>query len=380
MFILLFINRLLNPIQSPSASRTPSQEPSLVAIPLDAATIKKHQQASAEDLGVSVEITNSIGMKLVLIPTGKFVMGMSQEENNRLSRRYPHVDREWLTVKHPPHRVSIGKPFYLGIHEVTRGQFRRFIEATEYETEAEKDGKGGYGWSESTGRFEGPAPQYSWRDAGFQQTEDHPVVNTTWNDARAFCEWLCKTEGERYRLPTEAEWEYACRAGTTTQYHSGDDPESLSLVGNVVDATARDKWTNYPDWEYISSRDGYVFTAPAGQFQPNSLGLYDMHGNVWEWCGDWYAEDYYTNSPPTDPQGPFRGLCRVMRGGSWGSGSWICGSAVRYWSLPSHPHDSRGFRVALDPPGEQSDSDRQAGPAEEPKQSSQTSGEDHPSE
>ena len=141
--------------------------------------------------------------------------------------------------------MRITRPFYLGKYEVTVGQFRRFVDDSGYQTEAEKDGKGGWGWNETANKFE-QAPRYTWREAGFEQTDLHPVVNVSWNDAVAFAEWLGKKEGKTYRLPTEAEWEYACRAGTTTRYFCGDDPEALAEVGNVADATAREK---YPDWK-----------------------------------------------------------------------------------------------------------------------------------
>ena len=107
------------------------------------------------------------------------------------------------------------------------------------------------------------------------------MVNVSWNDAVAFCKWLSQKEGKTYRLPTEAQWEYACRAGTTTRYYSGDDPETLAKVANVADATFKAK---FPDWKStIKASDGYVFTAPVGQFKPNAFGLYDMHGNAWQW-------------------------------------------------------------------------------------------------
>ncbi|MGD0383764.1 MAG: SUMF1/EgtB/PvdO family nonheme iron enzyme, partial [Thermoguttaceae bacterium] len=116
-------------------------------------------------------------------------------------------------------------------------------------------------------------------------------------------------------LPTEAEWEYACRAGTTTHYYSGDDPETLAKVGNIADASAKRK---FADWKFtIAADDGYVFTAPVGKFKPNAFGLYDMHGNVNEWCADWYGEDYYAASPADDPIGPDSGPSRVSRGGAW---------------------------------------------------------------
>src|SRR5208337_2281050 len=126
-------------------------------------------------------------------------------------------------------------PFYLGKYEVTVGQFRRFVEANSYRTEAERDGKGGYGWDMKSGNF-GQDARQNWRSPGFSQTEEHPVVNVSWNDAVAFCEWLRREDRQTYRLPTQAEWEYACRAGTTTRYWTGDDPESLAEAANVPNA------------------------------------------------------------------------------------------------------------------------------------------------
>ena len=122
-------------------------------------------------------------------------------------------------------------------------------------------------------------------------------------------------EGKTYRLPTEAEWEYACRAGTTTRYYSGDDPETLAKVANIADATFK---ATFPNAKYtIKASDGYVFTSPVGSFKPNAYGLYDMHGNTWQWCADWYGAEYYAASPADDPTGPDSGNVRVLRGGSW---------------------------------------------------------------
>jgi formylglycine-generating enzyme required for sulfatase activity len=163
-------------------------------------------------------ITNSIGMELVRIEPGEFMMGSS------------HFAKDAEADEKPPHRVRITRPFYLGVHEVTRGQFRRFVDETGYQTDAEKDGKGGWGLNEEAKQFEAN-PRYTWREAGFEQIDLHPVVNVSWNDAVAFAKWLSQKEGKTYRLPTEAEWEYACRAGTTTQYNFGDDPEGLAIVG-----------------------------------------------------------------------------------------------------------------------------------------------------
>ena len=233
-------------------------------------------------------------------------------------------------------------PFYLGVTEVTRGQFRRFVDETGYKTEAERDGKGGCGLNVSD-----QDPRYTWLNPGFEQTDEHPVVNVSWNDAGALCEWLSRTEGQTYRLPTEAEWEYACRARTTTMFFNGDNPGSLAAVGNVADATLK---TKYPNWaDPGAAPDGFVYTAPAGQFQPNAFGLYDMHGNVWEWCRDWYDAEYYKRSPVADPPGPPPAAQRVVRGGSCFDSAWNCRSAFRRGRPPELRYYSVGFRLARVP-------------------------------
>jgi len=269
--------------------------------------------------GPPKELTNSIGVKLKLIPAGEFLMGSPESEKVR------HDDEG------PQHRVRITRPFYLGVHEVTVGQFREFVEDTGYKTEAESgEKKGAYGWNPDKEEF-GFNEEYSWRNAGFPQADEHPVVNVSWNDAREFCRWLSRKEDQKYRLPTEAEWEYACRAGTTTRYYHGDDPEGLAKVGNVADGTAKAKFSN---WTTIESRDGYAFTAPVGSFRANGFGLYDMHGNVWEWCANWYDDEYYAASPVDDPKGPATGSRRVIRGGSWNDRPRFCRSAFRSWRPP----------------------------------------------
>ncbi len=254
-------------------------------------------------------VTKSIGMTLRLIPAGEFMMGSDATDPAAYNDEFLDI----AAGKKEKHRVRITKPFYLGIHEVTRGQFRRFVDDTGYRTNAEKDGKGGYGWNEETKKFE-QDPRYTWQNAGFDQTDEHSVVNVSWNDAVAFAQWLSREEGKAFRLPTEAEWEYACRAGTTTRFSCGDDPEGLAAVGNIADGTLKEQ---YPDWTTIAARDGYVYTAPVGRYNPNAWGLFDMHGNVWEWCSDWYAEDYYKRSPVDDPENTAAASFRVGRGGGW---------------------------------------------------------------
>ena len=199
--------------------------------------------------------------------------------------------------------------------------------------------------NEGTKELSDVGRSYNWLHTGFEQTDDHPVVNASRNDAEAFVSWLSQKEGKKYRLPTEAEWEYACRAGTTTRFNIGDDASGLTVAGNIVDGTFKDR---YPDDgpKAVQGRDGYVYTAPVARFQQNAFGLYDMHGNVWEWCSDWYDEHYYGNSPVNDPPGGARGAAiGVRRGGSWDYGASDCRSATRGFDDPRSRTDSSGFRV-----------------------------------
>ncbi|MFY7953951.1 MAG: formylglycine-generating enzyme family protein, partial [Armatimonadaceae bacterium] len=235
---------------------------------------------------------------------------------------------------------------YLGAHEVTVGQFKQFVKDTKYQTDGEKDGKGAYGISE-TGKIEEVQAKFTWKSPGFEQTDDHPVVCVSWNDAKAFCKWLGEKEKKRYRLPTEAEWEFACRAGTKTAYSFGDDPEDLAATGNGADATARAK---FPGWSVgIKAKDGHVCTAPVGRFKANSFGLHDMHGNVWEWCEDWYEPNSYPNEKQVDPTGPTTGKAKVQRGGGWSSDAKRLRSAARVGRDPTGYRGCYlGFRVVLE--------------------------------
>ncbi len=292
------------------------------------------------------EWTNSIGMKLALIPAGEFLMGSDESDPDAYDDEF--VDK--AAGKMQKHRVRITRPFYLGVTEVTRGQFRRFVDEAGYQTEAEKkDSKGGYGWNEATKQFE-QDPKFTWQNAGFEQTDDHPVVNVSWNDAQAFVAWLSRKEGKTYRLPTEAEWEYACRAGTTTRYVFGDDPEGMAAFGNIADGTLKEKYPNW-QWATIAARDGYVYTAPVGRYKSNKWGLFDMHGNVYEWCSDGYAADYYKESPVDDPPGATQAACRVVRGGSWINNPRFARSAYRIRNVPGNRGSYLGFRVALEESG-----------------------------
>lgn len=212
----------------------------------DAKTKKGKRTVRTLDLGGGVK------MEFVRVPRGTFQMGSEDYDDEK-----------------PQREVEISRDFYLGKFEVTRGQFRAFVEDKGYKTEAETDGEGGWGYDEDSGTFE-QKPKYSWKETGFAQTDGRPVVNVSWNDADAFCKWLARKSGKAVRLPSEAEWEYACRAGTTTKYYSGDEPELLAKVGNFADGTAKKK---FKDWSWaITAEDGYVFTPPWGSSCPTASG------------------------------------------------------------------------------------------------------------
>jgi formylglycine-generating enzyme required for sulfatase activity len=230
-----------------------------------------------------------------------------------------------LPAEAPKHRVRITKPFWLGRHEVTRGQFRRFVEVRGYKTEAERDGKGGFGLLD--GRWK-QDPRFVWNgELGFEQADDHPVVNVTWNDVTAFCAWLSEKEGAISHLPTEAQWEYTCRAGATTMWYSGDDEGAFKAYA----------------W-YGANAGGK--THPVGQKSPNAWGLHDMLGNVWESCQDWFGERYYATSPLDDPRGEAGGSARAGRGGSWVCDACCSRTSYRNADPPGYRFGNRGFRLA----------------------------------
>jgi len=306
-------------------------------------------------------LTNSIGMRLKLIPAGEFIMGSNASRGDLESDGFVLPDDFENSDESPAHRVRITKPFYMGIHEVTHGQFAEFVNDTGYQTEAEKDGKGGWGF-DAVGNGS-QKPEYTWKANGMSQTDSHPVVNVSWNDSVEFIKWLSKKEGREYRLPTEAEWEYCCRAGSESHFSTGDSLVSLRGFGNVLDTSYKGTYPNNDDTVYqpFPFADGFVYTSPVGRFKTNGFGLHDMHGNVWEWCSDWYSNDFYATSlqgnppvavPLTDPEGPDSGSLRVYRGGGWDISAGGCRSAYRSGSDPSLRGNVLGFRLALSPSGQ----------------------------
>ncbi len=296
---------------------------------------------------------NSLGQQLVLIPAGEFLMG-GGEKAEEVAAAFPQfgMKAEFFVDEYPQHRVRITKPFWLGKHEVTVAQFKKFVEATNFKTSAEREdnsrrGPGGWGFSIATKKFEGRKLEYNWRTPGFPIQDDYPVVNVSWDDAVAFCQWLSKQEGKTYRLPTEAEWEYACRAGTTTRYWCGTEPTSLAKAANTADA---DFYRAFP-WYYekaftLAVGDGHALPAPVGRYPANPFGLCDMHGNAWEWTSDWYEEDYYKNSPLENPTGPTEpSELKVRRGGAWHTAAIWTRASFRNYNFTDSRYPNLGFRV-----------------------------------
>ena len=279
-------------------------------------------------------ITAATGLELVLVPAGSFEMG---SESSDVMRRPDEL---------PRHTVRFAKPLYVGTTEVTVGQFRQFVEETGYVTEAEEDPRGGVAFDLERG-VPKPIEGVHWDQPGFEQTDEHPVVQESWIDAEAFCRWLGEKDGRTYRLPTEAEWEHFARAGTTTRWWFGDDPAGLREAGNVSDASLARAfpavdWVN--DWD-----DGYPFTAPVKGWKPNPWGLYDVVGNSWEWCADWHDEDYYANAPELDPIQTVGGTMRAIRGGGWYDPDWRTRSAQRAWFFPVFRYCMlSGFRIVAE--------------------------------
>lgn len=301
-----------------------------------------------------VQITDEADIEFVLVPAGSFEMGTS-EPLDVLMRSHPNIEpsrAKQLLDEKPSHQVVISRGFYLGKYEITVQQFSRFIKESGYVPESISDKTGGYGFDlaydrtrvESADAFEGRNLKYSWKDPGFSQTGDSPVTNVTWADAVAMAKWLTQKEGVSYRLPTEAEWEYACKAGSNSRYSNGDSPAQLIQIGNTFDQSALPYWVRWHD-RALAGSDGFAFTAPVGRFVPNSFGLHDMLGNVWEWVSDWYGADYYSRLEQIDPAGPESGTERVRRGGSWHTWALYARCGFRNWNTPSSRYPLLGFRL-----------------------------------
>ena len=308
----------------------PADAPPPAIAPFNAEAAQKHQAAWAKSLKLPVEYTNSLGMKFILIPPGEFTMGSTPAEIEEAQIVDPN-DKDWqeyIKSEAPQHKVIRTQPIYLGVHEVTQADYEKVM-----------------GKNPSHFAAMGPGKD---QVAGMDTTS-HPVETVSWNDAAEFCAKLSQQEklkpfylragetitpldGSGYRLPTEAEWECACRAGTSTKYWTGDKDEELVRAG------------------WFSTNSGGR-THAVEELKVNPFGLYDIHGNVWEWVQDWWEPTYYgqfQGKPSLDPNGPSpAGSQRVLRGGDWYRAASCCRASGRLASAPAHCHSRIGFRVSL---------------------------------
>ncbi|MGC8605242.1 MAG: SUMF1/EgtB/PvdO family nonheme iron enzyme, partial [Desulfomonilaceae bacterium] len=284
--------------------------------------------------------TNLLGMRMIRIPEGSFVMGSSEADiawaMTVLARGQPLS----LENEYPFHKVRISRPFFMAATPVTVQQFQTFVDDTGYVTDAEED-NGGEVFDTKNNRFVRKSGS-SWRNPGWRIEPDQPVAMITYNDAVAFCEWLSAVEKAPYKLPTEAQWEYAAR-GTLpmAQFPWGDQPPDGRR------ANYADKNKDF-EWRDRDVDGGFRYVSPVGSFPPNGFGLYDMAGNVQEWVRDYYQEDYYRYAPEIDPEGPGQGENRVTKGGDWTSSPVSLRCAFRGWARPDLALYNAGFRVIMD--------------------------------
>ncbi|HQU41564.1 MAG: hypothetical protein B7Z73_07375 [Planctomycetia bacterium 21-64-5] len=326
-------SRLARPTVPQNAAWPPDAPPPAIA-PFDEDQAEKYQHAWADYLKLPLQYTNSVGMKFILIPPGEFNMGSTPEEIEEALKPVDPNDKHWqecIKSEAPRHKVVLTRPIYLGVHEVTQ---------KEYETVM--------GQNPSFFAKTNPDEKVAKQVAGLDTT-NHPVETVSWNDAAEFCAKLSKQEelkpfyfragetitplkGAGYRLPTEAEWEFACRAGTDTRFWSGDKEQDLVSAG----------------W-YVSNSGER--THEAEELGENPFGLFDVHGNVWEWVEDSWEPTFYkrfTDKPAVNPKCPFSaGARRVIRGGNWRYLASLCRSAYRGASDPSIRNNVIGFRVVL---------------------------------
>lgn len=272
-----------------------------------------------------------MGSEFVWIAPDCFEVGSPETEKALVSDERKHQ-----------HRVCLKQGYWIAKTEVTVGQFRRFVESENYKTEAERDVgvKGCYNYDEKANKWDYRAG-VSWRKPGYDQGEEHPVVCVSWHDAQAYIGWLNRQGRQHYRLPTEAEWEYAARGGTKTAYYwSNAVDERACDYGNVADSGQG--WNGgFP------CDDGYRYTAPIGHYRANDFGLYDMLGNVWEWTCSGYDEKYEGGELSCLSNNDADSI-RVLRGGSWDNDPHRVRSAGRSWNRPANRCDNVGFRLVQD--------------------------------
>ncbi len=289
----------------------PNDVPPMATAPFSARQATLYQNKWAEFYSTTVEKRNSLDMELRLVPPGTYRRG-GEQSSERVHQRWGGR-KEWYEREHPVHRVKLTRGFFMATTPVTQQQWKKLMGTTVKE---QRDKENRSMWLAGQG-------------------EDHPMYYVSWNEAVKFCEKLTERERrlgnikqhQRYRLPTEAEWEYATRAGTDSAFHAGDEEESLERVGWYLGNSERS-------------------TRPVGRLAGNAWGLRDLHGNVNDWCLDWYGE--YSQDPAVDPEGPGEGAMRVVRGGSFIGIAGYCRSAFRNRAHPDRRFNGVGFRVVLE--------------------------------
>jgi formylglycine-generating enzyme required for sulfatase activity len=279
------------------AATNPTARPTLPVNPRADSTPTAGGAEGAADL----DLGGGVKLALVLIEPGAFLMGSPDREDG-------HYEEEG-----PQHRVTLTEPFYLGKHPVTVGQFKRFVAEDHYRTEAEKEDS-----------------LATWNNPGFAQTDKHPVVNVSWNDAKAFCAWLGRRSGRQVRLPTEAEWEYSCRAGSKTRYHFGDEEGQLG------------------EYAWYSGNQEGGYTRPVDDKPANAFGLCGMHGNVRQWCENEWRK--YSTSNEVEAANGGAAAKLAVRGSSFDAAARDCRSAYRDKFARSDRSNVLGFRVLVAKP------------------------------
>jgi formylglycine-generating enzyme len=271
---------------------------------------------------------------MITIPAGRFVMGAAPDEEER-----EDLASEFRNRSRPQRTVEI-RSFRAGRFEVTRGEYRAFVQATGRSTD------GCFAWTGTQFELD---PRKDWRDTGYPQDDKHPAACVSWEDASAYLAWLSARSGKRYRLLTEAEWEYAARAASTSPRFWGADANGACAYANGADRSTQARVSFASAWNAVSCDDGYAYTAPAGSYRANAFGLHDTLGNVAEWTQDCWNPDY--SGAPMDGSARTTGDCglRAVRGGSWEDAPVGVRAAYRVGSPVTIRVWTRGFRVATDP-------------------------------
>ncbi len=271
---------------------------------------------------------------LAAIPAGTFTMGSSGTETVDQGADAARVGNE-----RPVHAVKIARGFQLAVNEVTRAEFGRFVAATGRDMAGCANWENG-GWVVH--------PEFDWRHPGFEQADDEPVVCVSWLDASAYIAWLNARTGRSYRLPSEAEWEYAARAGHAGLHDWNDDQQACRHANGADLAAASAQQLPRREGIVFDCNDGFAYTAPVGRFAANAFGLHDMLGNAWEWVADCYAPDYH--DAPADGSARTGGDCgqRVLRGGSWKYPARTVRFAIRGPGRVAARTNNAGFRLAED--------------------------------